>query len=202
MRCWRRPSRARAATSARPCASSRSVGSSSRGPNATTSGTRSCARASLREMLHSEQTAAHRAAVQGLRLSAVDGSPAGAPAAGPPPRGGGRVRRRPSDGHGRGRPRAQRLRLCRGAPPAGRGTRAALEPRRRPGGAQRAVRRGPGLSRGRDGTVGGSALGSGHPAARRPGDGCAHGAGPRAAGARAGRGAVGRWGSGSSAGGL
>ena len=31
----------------------------------------------VREMLHSEQTAAHRAAVQGIRLSRLDGSPAG-----------------------------------------------------------------------------------------------------------------------------
>jgi DNA-binding CsgD family transcriptional regulator/tetratricopeptide (TPR) repeat protein len=33
----------------------------------------------LREMLHSERTAAHRSAVQGLRLSGVDGSPAALP---------------------------------------------------------------------------------------------------------------------------
>ncbi len=157
----------------------------------------------LREMLHSEQTAAHRAAVQGVRASRRDGSPAGLAqlahhlvAAGE---------------------YVDALPTVLAAADHARSVYAFAEARRQlavarellwnrvddPEAAQRAVGRGPGPSRGRDGPVGGAAVRSGHsssdaalaavPVSRT---------GPRAAGARAGRGAVGCWGPGSSARGL
>ena len=56
---------------------------------------------------------------------------------------------------------AASMRFAEATPPAGRGTRGALEPGRRPGAAQRADRRRPGPSRGRDGALGGPPIGSG-----------------------------------------